>query len=447
MAPGTPTAMDLKTCSRDWFGPGIEDMSEDCTGYWLSEKHADDMAKAMNIENAHSGLTRQSTVDSTADERERHTEEDVTDCESTQKDVTDCESTRASAASTCSRSHLDRWAEPSETLVIFDWDDTLCPTSWIRQILKDHMADQWHWAVDEGGCDFDWQNQIPAWFGQPLPDLPDVRDAIRRVQEAVIHVINVAQTLGVVCIVTNAFDGWVCKTTKKWLPQLKQYIMGHGARPPITVLYGQQQYRRPSPESAASSLSWVDGLGELTWWKKAAMVSALAHVRDLYRVDPSAASCCAGPDWLPEAPEAAGPALPEVSWQADRGAKGIASVLSIGDSEAEMQASELAALVHGRRDRGAPSTGPGCGRRRPLSAPPGGRSSGKPWVKNLKFREGPSVDQIVEQLNHLARALPQIVAARSHLRLSPEDLAAMLASSSSEDAETRLQRLLRTQTI
>jgi len=183
--------MDLKTCSRDWFGPGIEDMSEDCTGYWLSEKHADDMAKAMNIENAHSGLTRQSTVDSTADERERHTEEDVTDCESTQKDVTDCESTRASAASTCSRSHLDRWAEPSETLVIFDWDDTLCPTS--------------H-TVAQPSCEHD--------------DAAALEEHFAAVEDLLLH----AADIGHVAIVTMAAEGWVERCAKRYMPRLEALL-------------------------------------------------------------------------------------------------------------------------------------------------------------------------------------------------------------------------------
>jgi len=384
----------------------------------------------------------------------------------------------------------------SRTLIFFDWDDTLCPTSWIRGILKDHMADQWEWAFGDDTVDMDWQYSIPAWFGQPLPDLPHVKDAICNLQDAVISVINKAQTLGVVCIVTNAYDGWVDKTTRKWLPKLKQYILGHGARPPITVLYGQQEYRR-SPASS-SRLDWVDDLGELMWWKKVAMVNALERIDDLYRVDgmsmlpPPMTSPTLGPLRSMSAPlstasaiaaaaasseEADGEAsaededpFPRSAWLADRGAKRVVNVVSIGDSEAEMQSSLLAALTQqvgvtgtpdlpglrrasGLKDSNdAPSTnGVGTSKetaapRRPSSALAGQRLPSQPWVKNVKLEEAPSVDRIIEQLELLKRALPILVAERSHLRVGPEELQTMIASSStSEDSQACLHRLLRTQ--
>jgi len=358
------------------------------------------------------------------------------------------------------------------TLIFFDWDDTLCPTSWIRHILKDHMSDQWDWAVGADSCTsdvvVDWQDQIPAWFGQPLPDLPHIRDHIQQLQSAAIQVINVAQSLGIVCIVTNAVDGWVEKTMQKWLPELKQYVLGHGARPPIMVLYGQQQYMQPRPESTAANLSWVDGLRELTWWKQAAMYFALAHVDDLYRVERVVESPRRVPKKAPadsyqsgaeeSAPSAVPASAPQgsmfpqkrqpcVQWQADRGAKGLVSVVSIGDSEAEMQAAELAALAHGAHD--APSAGASEShrRRRPLSAPaPGDRLvGGHPLVKNVKLKEGPNADQLIAELRLMAKTLPQIVAARSDLRLEVEDMRELL--NASEDLETSLQRLLRTQTV
>jgi len=67
--------------------------------------------------------------------------------------------------------------------------------------------------------------------------------------------------------------------------------------------------------------------------------------------------------------------------------------------------------------------------------------------------EAPTVDQIVEQLRLLAKSLPQLVAARQHLRLVPQELPAMqpesMQGSNLEEycVEARLQRLLRTQTI
>lgn len=427
------------------------------------------------------------------------------------------------------------------TLIFFDWDDTLCPTSWIRRILTEHMSDQWRWIAGEACAEVDWRYTIPAWFGQPLPDHPHIRESIRLLQQAVIDLICVAQTLGVVVIVTNAVDGWVDKTTKKWLPSLKQYIRGHGARPPIAVLYGQRLYKRPSRGSRAATLDWIDEYGELTWWKKDAMIDALERVDDLYRLhtpksprataaqaaavaavasaamstatgtgtedadgaEASSASNATTPQPLAcgtggtgggsgsgdEEPDAPGllvnprvaDVLPVPPWQADRGAKAIASVLSIGDSEAEMQATQLALLAHGAAHSCAlgaahPSfpPSPSCNgtassrtspfptaqevaasearpRRRPLSTPVVGRTPKTPWVKNLKLLEGPSVEQMIEQLILLRKVLPQVVATRSHLRFGVAELEALVASGvaagSGEEPDARLDRLLRTQTV
>merc|ERR1719210_1430328 len=85
---------------------------------------------------------------------------------------------------------------------------------------------------------------------------------------------------------------------------------------------------------------------------------------------------------------------------ADSGTRALASVLSIGDSEAEMQGNELAVLAH--QACGALAHG-SCLRRRSLSAPASPRLPSHPWVKNLKLWACPSVDQLIEQLNLLAR--------------------------------------------
>merc|ERR1712228_223969 len=128
-----------------------------------------------------------------------------------------------------------------------------------------------------------------------------------------------------------------------------------------------------------------------------------------------------------------------------------------GDSEAEMQAGELAALAHQaegefatltHKTQSAPSSG-ARNKRRPLSSPPGSRLClpCHPWIKNIKFREGPTVDEIIEQLNLLTKVLPQVVGARAHLHLRSEEMEALLSFSppEEEELEIRLRRLLRTQ--
>ncbi|CAJ1439660.1 unnamed protein product, partial [Effrenium voratum] len=123
----------------------------------------------------------------------------------------------------------------------FDWDDTLCPTSWIRSLLKEHMADMEQW-LDEDAIlphEEDWRDAVPSWFKQPLPDEPHVRQLIFDLQQSCIRLLNVAKSLGLVCIVTNAVPGWVEKTIQRWLPNLRRHIGSHTERP-IRVLYAQE---------------------------------------------------------------------------------------------------------------------------------------------------------------------------------------------------------------
>jgi len=229
------------------------------------------------------------------------------------------------------------------SLIFFDWDDTLCPTSWIRQLLKEHMEEKAQWvATSDSGLDSDLRYQIPAWFWQPLPDMPHVRERIDQLQRAVIDIINRAQALGVVCIVTNAVSGWVEQTMNKWLPLLKQYINGHGMRPRIKVLYGQEELAKRGRQ--LSDLPFVDGLGELLWWKHAAMLAAFEQVDALYRLqDSRAASSPRRMSLLEERDDEA--VLPDAGISRKSRLGGLANVLSIGDSDAEIRAATLAALT------------------------------------------------------------------------------------------------------
>lgn len=261
---------------------------------------------------------------------------------------------------------------------------------------------------------------------------------------AVTNVINVAQAFGVVCIVTNAIPGWVEKTIKKWLPQLTQYIYGHGARPPIKVIYGQRAYKPPS--GAAAELSWVNDLGPYMWWKKAAMTQALDVVDELYRVE-GYRKKGKSEDVLPSLP----------LW-ANRDCKRIANLISIGDDEAEMQASELAAASYDDR-RSARIAGK---TQIHHESNTGGVAcpSHWPWVKLMKLKECPHVKQLTAQLEELAELIPQVVTLRSHTRvemdrgeasrpnLSPRSRSKLCSKLlQEEDASMWVERSLRMQLV
>eukprot|EP00445_Apocalathium_hangoei_P000619 CAMPEP_0203840026 /NCGR_PEP_ID=MMETSP0359-20131031/532_1 /ASSEMBLY_ACC=CAM_ASM_000338 /TAXON_ID=268821 /ORGANISM="Scrippsiella Hangoei, Strain SHTV-5" /LENGTH=886 /DNA_ID=CAMNT_0050754167 /DNA_START=1 /DNA_END=2661 /DNA_ORIENTATION=+ len=382
------------------------------------------------------------------------------------------------------------------TIFFFDWDDTLCPTTWIRSLLKDTLADheEWFHFPENPLHQVDWRDAIPPWFHQPLPDVPQIREYVEELQNAVISTINAAQAFGVVCIVTNAVPGWVEKTIKRWLPRLKQYIHGHGSRPPIRIIYGQQAYKECPQSFAHRSLPFVDELGEHMWWKHAAMRNALDEVDDLYRLNG-----LESPTDLPDHEVLAS----HLSWCSSASAKRIESVISVGDNEAEMQAATLACLGHGdnprnsfsssaapggRHDRvervdsvgSVPSTSDGSGdfdsamhglngtgdtkrvngrRHSDAGTASASSPSRSPWVKLMKFRECSHIRQLRVQLDEVAELIPQLAAMRRNVRMdldhggceeeplsprSPPELRESLLKVS--DAELRADLRLRVQT-
>eukprot|EP00927_Polykrikos_kofoidii_P080249 TRINITY_DN77122_c0_g1_i1.p1 TRINITY_DN77122_c0_g1~~TRINITY_DN77122_c0_g1_i1.p1 ORF type:complete len:460 (-),score=72.02 TRINITY_DN77122_c0_g1_i1:54-1382(-) len=365
-------------------------------------------------------------------------------------------------------------------LIFIDWDDTLCPTTWIRSLLKGTLAeiDQWAPPEQRRSQEAEWHTDVPKWFHHHLPDRPEIREQMNCLQEAVMSLIDVAQVFGVVCIVTNAVRGWVEKTISKWLPRLTPYIRGHGARPAIRVIYGQQAYQALKSDD---NLPWFDELGEYMWWKKAAMSTAIQEIEELYRLDV----------------ESRGDDTHGLSWTSAGEAKRITNIISLGDNEAEMQAAEISAIQSGgtrwhaareatRRPstprphrvkvadvtssvspashaieidgcRGAlieprqivpgnpfrvnssdfhvPRSRGGSGVsvialpaaqtpekivRTCTSAPPVFTMKairGAPWVKNVKLEECSHVRKLTTQLREFSELLPQLVAARGHCRI------------------------------
>jgi hypothetical protein len=158
------------------------------------------------------------------------------------------------------------------------------------------------------------------------------------------------------------------------------------------------------------------------WWKKTAMTLALDSVDELYRSEDQRGQ-----------------------WWKNRNCGRIASVISIGDDEAEMQAAALA--VHGHEERQAalraaevapkptgywyeapPSTfsfDSAIVGEQPLrpGVPNDFDSAGAshwPYAKLLKCKEHPHIRQLTAQLQEIVEVLPHMVLERRHFRISME---------------------------
>jgi len=120
---------------------------------------------------------------------------------------------------------------------MFDWDDTLCPSNWIRK------------------------NRPELSFFKPCPPDPKFQRPLRELQIHVEAVLQLALKMGKVIIVTNAMEPWVETSCRNFLPSLMPYILD------IPVIYARSvfdQYhcdamRRQSPGSVIRGSSRSGG--------------------------------------------------------------------------------------------------------------------------------------------------------------------------------------------
>jgi len=94
-----------------------------------------------------------------------------------------------------SHNSSDLWYSPHETLILLDWDDTICPTT---------------------SCCSESVEQ---------PDLSDAQgEALRRHQEAVLDYLTVCSKHGRVIIVTMALEVWVKQCIAKLMPEVEDLL-------------------------------------------------------------------------------------------------------------------------------------------------------------------------------------------------------------------------------
>mmetsp|Transcript_52217 Transcript_52217/g.124488 ORF Transcript_52217/g.124488 Transcript_52217/m.124488 type:complete len:332 (+) Transcript_52217:148-1143(+) len=126
------------------------------------------------------------------------------------------------------------FADRDQTIIIFDWDDTLCPTTWLRSVAIFGENGQLKGAVINS----------------------EARKQLHQLSEQVVVLLQLAQTLGKVVIVTNARRPWVDTSCHHLLPAVKshlkeitvEYALEHVA--PEEVQKGQQEAQKNSGTGA-----------------------------------------------------------------------------------------------------------------------------------------------------------------------------------------------------
>lgn len=88
------------------------------------------------------------------------------------------------------------YSRPEQTIILFDWDDTLCPSTWIRD------------------------NQPALSYSKPAPCEERYQRPLREMQRQAEAVLTLALKMGKVMIVTNAMEPWVETSCRNFMPDL-----------------------------------------------------------------------------------------------------------------------------------------------------------------------------------------------------------------------------------
>uniref|UniRef100_A0A0G4G6J2 Uncharacterized protein n=1 Tax=Chromera velia CCMP2878 TaxID=1169474 RepID=A0A0G4G6J2_9ALVE len=113
------------------------------------------------------------------------------------------------------------------TLAIFDWDDTVLPTTWLSE------------------------NGLYAWLDEsctePFPG--DIEAQLSQLADSALSMLKEARRSGYVMFVTNADEGWVELSCRKYLPKLWEYLQAE----PIRVVSARSTYER---QGISSPFEW-----------------------------------------------------------------------------------------------------------------------------------------------------------------------------------------------
>lgn len=132
-------------------------------------------------------------------------------------------SIRQTIESMCSTGSQSEYFKPEQTIILFDWDDTLCPSNWIRE------------------------NRPALSFFKPAPQEEKYQRPLRELQKHVEATLRLAMKMGKVIIVTNAMEPWVETSCRNFLPLLVPIVMQ------IPVIYARSIFDTMNCDAKASS--------------------------------------------------------------------------------------------------------------------------------------------------------------------------------------------------
>mmetsp|Transcript_158108 Transcript_158108/g.303344 ORF Transcript_158108/g.303344 Transcript_158108/m.303344 type:complete len:422 (+) Transcript_158108:88-1353(+) len=131
------------------------------------------------------------------------------------------------------KSSPERFAEPSQTIIIFDWDDTLFPTT--------EFFDVWG---------------LPSRSKESMPPVSEETElGVQKWREALSDYLHRACSLSnCVAIVTSSRRPWVETCIERFVPSLRDLFMGESGKRPLVVYANEVLQRTRRLESQSMDL-------------------------------------------------------------------------------------------------------------------------------------------------------------------------------------------------
>eukprot|EP00397_Hematodinium_sp_SG-2012_P017406 GEMP01017797.1.p1 GENE.GEMP01017797.1~~GEMP01017797.1.p1 ORF type:complete len:360 (+),score=114.53 GEMP01017797.1:212-1291(+) len=263
-----------------------------------------------------------------------------------------------------------KFAHPEQTIIIFDWDDTLFPTTWIRHDKNIH----WRYPLAEQTNTYD------------AKDLAALTKQLKLLQDNVEKVLTLAMKLGHVVIVTLARPPWVELSCDNFFTHIGRFVTKHG----IKVVYAQDMDGKARTYDKQKFASSEDA--ERFWIQKK-QNAIMGEIADFYSKSAS-------------------------SWK---------NVISLGDSDFERFATQASLLDYATVDdtetEVKPEVGSAAAKLAVLS--PSHSKSKKPdnyavsgWVgkhyrrlrcKTVKMFDSPSCEDLATEMSMLHKWIPFLV--------------------------------------
>jgi len=140
------------------------------------------------------------------------------------------------------RNSQNIFASKEQTVIVFDWDDTLFPTTWVRHEKGLH----WRYPIDQ-------QTKFPK------QEREQIKQQLDKVSEEVERLLRLAGELGHVVIVTLAREPWVDLSVANFFSRVGKLIK----RKNISVVYAQdmedsQEYNKAEFKSdEEAEIYWI----------------------------------------------------------------------------------------------------------------------------------------------------------------------------------------------